>query len=557
MRTLIYPTISLLIAGLLPPAFADAGFRPPSDRSATFVEEVQGAEIAVFPTIIRTPSTTRYSGASQSSVVAFLEPNGLGTGHAADIQFELGPVQGRSQYEMFLASMESIRERIAGYERDTDYVIVLEVLFPTGDRKSTQVFGIHCFVMTPDGSNAFSFLLNSHHEIFADASLRTRDTGTAAMDGLVLRSTELALAALKEQVNEMRSCLGQRAAREPVSVRPGVIHDFESELPSGSDAYGNPLGFLTFSGPQSSARLSTTTDHPPLPGERDGNKVLQLDLDVKDWAGVVNLFENEAVDTWVPRDWSAFQRFSFWLHGHNSGTSLFVDLLDNRNLCSKFDDAERYTYEFVDDTDGWKRVTVAFSDLTRKEIGNGAPDDGLGLTEVHGWGFGAAGTGGPLTFYIDDFSLLGAPAPGEQTGVAADKTDYPINELPMYGQREKTRVQKQADARFIEMMMKRFESRAEAAEYFAQIAWNGYYEGDKAFAIRRFNQAWLLDPDNRHALWGFAVISLDRGESESALRFYEMAMEKGPDDPRLMAEYEQVRREFQGWGPIRQETIPE
>src|SRR5678815_5977754 len=46
--------------------------------------------------------------------------------------------------------------------------------------------------------------------------------------------------------------------------------------------------------------------------------------------------------------------------------------------------------------------------LARKEIGNGAPNDGLGLTEVHGWAFGALGTGGPRTYYLDQVTLFGA-----------------------------------------------------------------------------------------------------------------------------------------------------
>ena len=43
-----------------------------------------------------------------------------------------------------------------------------------------------------------------------------------------------------------------------------------------------------------------------------------------------------------------------------------------------------------------------------EEINNRAPNDGLGLNEVHGWGFGTANKG-QARYYLDDFELLGKP----------------------------------------------------------------------------------------------------------------------------------------------------
>ena len=186
----------------------------------------------------------------------------------------------------------------------------------------------------------------------------------------------------------------------------GVFDDFDSALPVGRDRYGIPTGFFTFQDSSSSVvNISRTSDHPQLAGEADNNQVLQLDLDVKAWAGVIHNFEDAAVNTWTPRDWRGFDQFSFWLYGNNTRTSLFVELLDNRNPCSTAGDAEIYTYTFTDNFSGWKLITVPFEKLTRKEIGNGAPNDGLGLAEVHGWAFGTLNTGGSVTYYIDDFEL--------------------------------------------------------------------------------------------------------------------------------------------------------
>ncbi len=186
----------------------------------------------------------------------------------------------------------------------------------------------------------------------------------------------------------------------------GVFDDFNTGLQSGGDRSGIPIGFFTFLDSDSSlVSISTTSDHPQLPGEEDDNEVLQMELDVKAWAGVIHNFENAAVSRWAPRDWRGFNEFSFWLYGNNTNTPLFVEILDNRKPCPTPAGAEVYTYTFADNFSGWKQITVPFEKLVRKEIYNDAPNDGLGLSEVHGWAFGALNTGGPITYYIDDFEL--------------------------------------------------------------------------------------------------------------------------------------------------------
>ena len=62
------------------------------------------------------------------------------------------------------------------------------------------------------------------------------------------------------------------------------------------------------------------------------------------------------------------------------------------------DTAERWTASFVDDTQGWQEVRIPFSAFTRgDEQPAGAPNDGLDLDEVWGYGFrlpdGGAGSG--------------------------------------------------------------------------------------------------------------------------------------------------------------------
>ncbi len=192
-----------------------------------------------------------------------------------------------------------------------------------------------------------------------------------------------------------------------------IVDDFESGLPTGTDGDGVPIGFYTFQGAGSSITLGNPTSPPaPLPpGGSSPNSVLQLDIDASSFAGMIHGFENAGVDTWTPQDWSTSEGISLWLHGTGSGTPLFIDILDNRNGGSTTDDAERFTVELTDDTAGWRFLELPFSSFTRKEVGNGAPADGLGLFEMHGWAFGTLDTGGLRTFYIDDVALYGEAEP--------------------------------------------------------------------------------------------------------------------------------------------------
>lgn len=187
-----------------------------------------------------------------------------------------------------------------------------------------------------------------------------------------------------------------------------VVDDFETPLASGSDN-GIPIGFFTAQDGGSTVSFALTNAPPaPVPGLADPNSVLKMDFTVASFGVVIHGFENASVDTWVSQDWSAYEGISFWLYGNNSGTDLFIDVIDNRNSPPlPSDDAERYTVSFKDNFSGWQQLQFPFTSFTRKEISNGAPNDGFTLTEVHGWAFGTLATSGTQTFYLDNAALYG------------------------------------------------------------------------------------------------------------------------------------------------------
>ncbi len=191
-----------------------------------------------------------------------------------------------------------------------------------------------------------------------------------------------------------------------------IIDDFEDGVEPGTPCVGIPLGFCTFQDASSAVAIQseTTPPAPVLPELGEPNTVMQVDLNVIAFAGFIHGFTNEAGDTWTPQDWSAYGGFGVWIRGTGSGTSMFIDILENRNPGSTTDDAERWTVTVDDNFIGWQNFEFPFTDFVRKGVGNGAPNDGYTGDEVHGWAFGTLGTDGPIIYYLDQAYLFGEAA---------------------------------------------------------------------------------------------------------------------------------------------------
>ena len=213
----------------------------------------------------------------------------------------------------------------------------------------------------------------------------------------------------------------------PPDGRTMIVDDHEAPLVQG-DAGGIPVGWFGAQDPNSSVAFERTDAAPaPVPGAPAGNDVLSADFDVTSFGVVVRNFTNEAADAWTTQDWSTYEGIGFWMYGNGSGTDLFLDLLDNRNPGSTTDDAERFVVSFSDDWRGWKFLTFDFDQFSRKNIGNGAPSDGLTLTDMHGYAFGSLRTETPQTFLYDDVLLYGEAAP-VPLSVGFDRAGYEIAE---------------------------------------------------------------------------------------------------------------------------------
>lgn len=116
-----------------------------------------------------------------------------------------------------------------------------------------------------------------------------------------------------------------------------------------------------------------------------------------------------------------------------------------------------------------------------------------------------------------------------------------INLIPMYGypKIEKTDTQKEADERFIKTAIANSGSRENASKEFAAEAWRERRKGDAANAMRRFNQAWLLNPNYYQPYWGFGALLLAEGKAADAATHYEKAsalVDVDQERPRLLTD---------------------
>lgn len=107
-----------------------------------------------------------------------------------------------------------------------------------------------------------------------------------------------------------------------------------------------------------------------------------------------------------------------------------------------------------------------------------------------------------------------------------------IDNLPMYGQPDIERPDflKKADEDFVRSVMTKFESRREASKRW-HLQGERYMNGSNFdYAMRRYNQAWLLDPDYYGSYWGFGRVLHAVGRYEEALRHLEKAKTLVDDD---------------------------
>jgi tetratricopeptide (TPR) repeat protein len=105
-----------------------------------------------------------------------------------------------------------------------------------------------------------------------------------------------------------------------------------------------------------------------------------------------------------------------------------------------------------------------------------------------------------------------------------------IDEVPMYGGIDRLAIPelKAADAKFISDVSAQFGSRETAAVIWIDRGFKLQKEGHLGMAMRRFNQAWLLNPKHPEAYAGFASVLHDQGKNCESMKMMDKALELDP-----------------------------
>ena len=112
-----------------------------------------------------------------------------------------------------------------------------------------------------------------------------------------------------------------------------------------------------------------------------------------------------------------------------------------------------------------------------------------------------------------------------------------INELPMFGNQAKTAQQLAIDQQFIADVLQQYATPQAAANAYLNRGWKYLESGYPIVAIKRFNQAWLLDSTSADVYFGFSAYLHQQGQAAEAERFMVIARRHDTANRSLMRYY--------------------
>jgi Tfp pilus assembly protein PilF len=121
-------------------------------------------------------------------------------------------------------------------------------------------------------------------------------------------------------------------------------------------------------------------------------------------------------------------------------------------------------------------------------------------------------------------------------GLSVSAQNVDIATVPMYGGYDSAEF-RAANEKFITSVVAQHGTRAAAAKEAIRIANQYIVRGDLDMAMKRFNQAWLLDPQNASAFAGFAMLTTMIGKYEEADGYYATAEKLDPKDATLLTDH--------------------
>ena len=111
-----------------------------------------------------------------------------------------------------------------------------------------------------------------------------------------------------------------------------------------------------------------------------------------------------------------------------------------------------------------------------------------------------------------------------------------INLVPEYGNITKTKEQIALDDDFIKLCLKEDGTYQKASEHMVGLGFKYLYQGDVKTAMRRFNQAWLLNHKNENVYWGFGAVYFTFGDNDEALKQLNKGLAINPNSSNILTD---------------------
>ncbi|WP_400190872.1 hypothetical protein [Hymenobacter sp. B81] len=114
-----------------------------------------------------------------------------------------------------------------------------------------------------------------------------------------------------------------------------------------------------------------------------------------------------------------------------------------------------------------------------------------------------------------------------QPAAHAQDTPQPLNTLPRYGGKVKSKALQKVDRTFISSELKKYRYDARAAsDVSVELGWQHLAQQNPVVSIKRFNQAWLLDSTNADVYYGFSACLSLQGNAKGAREYFRLAQRR-------------------------------
>jgi len=113
-----------------------------------------------------------------------------------------------------------------------------------------------------------------------------------------------------------------------------------------------------------------------------------------------------------------------------------------------------------------------------------------------------------------------------------------INLQPEYGNAEKAENQIKVDNDFIDEILKHYDNKKDASKKMTELGFQYLFErGDFPTAMKRFNQAYLLDSKNADIYYGYGTIYFNLGAMENARKQFDKGLSINPNHSKILTNY--------------------